>query len=104
MACRLSSAAEEFADRLGDDSVRQDDRHVEHGEGVAVPLGKADAVEHVSFTPSEPTIHRLNRRSLQCQSGYLPASGAAGPSIAVDDDGLAFRTYNRRLARQVSDE
>jgi hypothetical protein len=72
MACRLSSAAEEFADRLGDDSVRQDDRHVEHGEGVAVPLGKADAVEHVSFTPSEPTIHRLNRRSLQCQ---LPTSG-----------------------------
>jgi hypothetical protein len=36
---------------------------------------------------------------------YLPASGAAGPSIAVsDDDGLAFRTYNRRLVTQVSDE
>jgi hypothetical protein len=44
-ASNLSSAAEEFADRLGDDGVRQDDRHIEHGEGVAVPLGKADAVE-----------------------------------------------------------
>jgi enamine deaminase RidA (YjgF/YER057c/UK114 family) len=27
--------------------------------------------EHVSFTPSEPTIHRRNRRSLQCQSGDI---------------------------------
>jgi hypothetical protein len=45
MARPLSSAAEEFADRLGDDGVRQNDRHVEHGEGVAVPLGKADSVE-----------------------------------------------------------
>jgi hypothetical protein len=45
MTRSLSSAAEEFADGLGDDGVRQDDRHVEHGETVAVPLGKADAVE-----------------------------------------------------------
>jgi hypothetical protein len=37
----LSSAAEEFADRLGDDGVRQEDRHVEHGEGVPVPIAKA---------------------------------------------------------------
>src|ERR1700680_618037 len=43
----------------------------------------------------------ITRRYLR----YLPASGAAGPSIAVsDDDGLAFRTYNRRLVTQVSDE
>jgi class 3 adenylate cyclase len=40
MARPLSSAAEEFADRLGDDGARQDDRHVERGEGVAVALGR----------------------------------------------------------------
>jgi hypothetical protein len=42
---------------------------------------------------------------LWVKSGYLPASGVARPLIAIsDDDGLAFRTYNRRLATQVSDE
>ena len=39
----LPSAAEKFTDRLGDDGVRQDNRYVEHGERVAVPLGKPDA-------------------------------------------------------------
>jgi len=61
--------------------------------------------------PEEGSVH-WEGRDLAERDGitrryirYLPASGAAGPSIAVsDDDGLAFRTYNRRLITQVSDE
>jgi hypothetical protein len=45
-------------------------------------------------------LRRGGRAVHSIKSGYLPASGVAGPLIAVsDDDGLAFRTYNSHLGR-----
>ena len=42
---RPALAAQQFAERLGDNRVRQDDRHAKREERLAMPLGEADAIE-----------------------------------------------------------
>jgi hypothetical protein len=53
--------------------------NVSHGSGAAV----LHLSEHVSFTPSEPTIHRLIRRSLQCH--FRTLAGDAPPALYLTD-------------------
>ena len=89
----LSSAAKEFADRLGDDGVRQDDRHVERGEGIAVSLGKADAVERdclgaFRLKPFPGREYRLRPVAVRADGGEL--RGRARPARRGMIFGAAF--------------
>src|SRR5271167_2094753 len=91
MARPLSSSAEEFADRLGDDGVRQDDRHVERGEGVAVPLSEADAVEQdclgaFRLKPFAGREYRLWPVAVRADGGKPRGAGKRAPLVALGVD------------------
>src|SRR5438270_1583800 len=87
----LSLASEKVADGLGDDGVRQDDRDVEHGETVAVPLGKADAVEQDCLGAFRPKPfagreYRLRSVAIRANGGKQRSAGKRAPLVALGVD------------------